>query len=379
MHFDYRTPMRSCQALVCAGVLLACHPREASPPTLVPVAPPLVHVKGLDLACRTGVAGLSVGWSHACAVCKDTAVACWGYNYKGNLGVPMPTERAWARTIPRLRRAVEVAAGSNHTCARLNTGQVTCWGSNSEGQLGDDTSATRIYPVMVTELADADQLDVSLGPGHACATTKARTLRCWGVNFNNQLGDGSMQHRPAPIAVSNLNEVAQVSTGAYHTCARNHRGQVWCWGGRHGRQNFLSIPTPRLVEGLDDAIDVQAGGEHTCALRKIGRVVCWGMNGVGQLGNGTWDDSYAPTEVVGLANVIQLSTASNHTCVLRADGVVSCWGANEHGQLQDGTKLARNAPRPVAGLVDVLSISTGHRNSCALTSKDEIVCWGEVL
>ena len=114
---------------------------------------------------------MSTGWSHSCALCKTGEVACWGTNFLGNLGVPLPTERPTPAIIAGLKGVREIAAGSYHTCALLTSGRATCWGANNDGQLGDDTEATRLHPVMVSGLSDALESFVEilfrLGPaGH---------------------------------------------------------------------------------------------------------------------------------------------------------------------------------------------------------------------
>src|SRR5213078_214239 len=116
-----------------AAAAVSCGP-SPSPRTVRALSPrisPPVPVTGLDAACRDGVASVSTGWSHSCAVCKTTEVACWGTNFLGNLGVPLPTERPTPAIIAGLKGVQEVAAGSYHTCARLGSGHVTCWGANN--------------------------------------------------------------------------------------------------------------------------------------------------------------------------------------------------------------------------------------------------------
>ena len=165
-----------------AGILVSCGPSTSPRPPVRAISPrisPPVAVTGLDAACRDGVAAVSAGWSHSCALCKSSEVACWGTNFLGNLGVPLPTERPTPGLIPGLKGVQEIAAGSYHSCARLASGNVTCWGANNDGQLGDDTNATRLHPVMVADLNDAQQIDVGLGPGHTCAVVRGGKVRCW--------------------------------------------------------------------------------------------------------------------------------------------------------------------------------------------------------
>src|ERR1043165_8886285 len=142
-------------AVVAAAAIVGCgtgpSPRPPGHAASSRIAPP-VAVAGLDAACRDGVASVSTGWSHSCALCKSGEGACWGTNFLGNLGVPLPTARAITAVSAGLKDVREVAAGSYHPCARLASGRATCWGANNDGQLGDDTEATRLHPGMVRDL-----------------------------------------------------------------------------------------------------------------------------------------------------------------------------------------------------------------------------------
>jgi len=43
-----------------------------------------------------------------------------------------------------------ISAGSGHACALLTTGAAKCWGGNDKGQLGDGTQIDRHTPVDVS-------------------------------------------------------------------------------------------------------------------------------------------------------------------------------------------------------------------------------------
>ncbi len=118
----------------------------------------------------SGVASLSAGQSHACALLSDRHVVCWGSNSHGQLGnpqIPVSGENNYS-SIPvyvvdgsgqPLRSMTMVSAGSDHSCAvssQIATGEVDgvwCWGSNAMGQCG--------LPWEVSEQPDATTMLVS--------------------------------------------------------------------------------------------------------------------------------------------------------------------------------------------------------------------------
>ena len=205
-----------------------------------------------------------------------------------------------------LTGVAQISVGRVHACARMNNGRVRCWGANTLGQLGDATNAPRTRAVLV----------------------------------RNAVNTGPMEN------------VAQISVGANHTCARLENGQARCWGmnsfGQLGTGNTTGSALPKTVRSvsgdaaLTSVAQIITGERHTCARRTNGQVRCWGENGDAQLGDGTTTDSPLPRTVLdvdgigALTGVAQIAGVSDHTCARLTNTQAVCWGDDASGKLGNG-------------------------------------------
>ena len=332
----------------------------------------------------SGVAAISAGDYHTCALTTTGAVKCWGYNGFGELGDSSTTNRPTPVDVVNLGSGVAaISAGGFHTCALTTAGAVKCWGYNGQGQLGDNSRANRLTPIGVSVLGSGVAA-ISAGGFHTCALTTAGAVKCWGNNGQGQLGDNSTTDRSAPVGVSGLGSgVAAISAGQYHTCALITAGAVKCWGrnveGQQGDGTTTQRSTPVDVVGFSSGVAaISASREHTCALTTAGAVKCWGYNFYGQLGDNSMTQRLTPVDVVGLASgVAAVAAGVYHTCALTTAGAVKCWGRNFNGGLGDNSTTTRLTPVDVVGLASgVAAIRAGRYHTCALTTAGAVKCWG---
>ena len=285
--------------------------------------------------CETqlpGASPLAAGVHHVCAILDDKSVKCWGWNKYGQLGLGDTDDRGDASgemgdNLPTVdlgtgRTAIAISADDAHTCALLDNKSVKCWGYNFRGQLGlgDRDNRGDASGEMGDNLPTVDlgtgrtAIAIASGGLHTCALLDNLSVKCWGYNNRGQLGLGDTNQRgdasdemgdnlPAVDLGTGRTAIA-ISASGYHTCALLDNKSVKCWGtnfnGRLGQGDTNhrgdasgemgdNLPTVDLGTGRT-ATSIIAGNGHSCAVLDNKSVKCWGYNGDGRLGLGDTDD-----------------------------------------------------------------------------------------
>ena len=277
---------------------------------------------------------------HVCALHEEGTVSCWGAGFEGQLGQGERGSRYLPVAVPGITDAVAVGAGWAHTCAVHSDGGVSCWGVNSLGQLGDGTVESRLLPQRIPGLEGV--VAISAGSNSTCAIHVDGALSCWGW----ATGFGSPGYT-SPSRVGDLPAVVSVAIGRHQTCAVTVDGKVYCWPA--GR-----FPRPVRVVGVDGVATIAVGDGSVCAVHRDGGVSCWGRNNsAGQLGRGTTVPTLQPARLAAISDAVTVSVSwgssdvGAHACAMHEDGSVSCWGGNGLGQVGDGTYETRLTPTPV--------------------------------
>jgi alpha-tubulin suppressor-like RCC1 family protein len=159
-----------------------------------------VDVQGLP----AGSTAVTAGGFHSCAITAQGGALCWGQGTNGQLGDGADANSFAPVAVSGLSAGVaSLTGGTYHTCAVTTSGAASCWGSNITGQVGDGTTNDAIVPVAVIGLGSGVS-GISGGRFHSCAATTLGTVRCWGSNTSGQLGNGSLVNSSVPVQVLGL-------------------------------------------------------------------------------------------------------------------------------------------------------------------------------
>lgn len=310
------------------------------------------------------------GTHHSLAVDIDGYAYAWGLNVQGQAGDGSTTNRLSPVKIEALSGIARVTGGAHFSMALDVDGNMHAWGSNSSGQLGTGTTDSSTVPVPTQMPAGVSFESLSSGAFHSVALGSDGEVQAWGASSYGQVGNGSASIEPTPVVVqapAGVSFVA-VAAGMYHSMALGSDGNLYAWGqndrGQLGDGTVTNRLRPVLVQapaGVEFA-SVSLGDGLSTAIDVFGTTYAWGENNVGQLGNGSTDNSLVPVLVHVPTGVSfsAVSAGSFFSLAAGTDGNTYAWGHNVAGQLGDGTTENRLTPVTLDSAVVVFSVSFGN-------------------
>ncbi len=315
-----------------------------------------------------------------CAVRGDATAACWGRNtwYQGGNGSSAVATKP--KPVTGLKDVAGITLGYQHACAYDKQGTLWCWGANGDGQLGKESSTTEKTPKQVAGAPKV--VDLGLGYAHTCAVAADTTVWCWGRNTDGQLGQGkaSSTDIKKPTQVPGLANVVSVAAGYSHTCALDSGGDVWCWGSSHyyhSGSGTADVVKPTKYAGLSGSIAISLGYHLTCALNQAGQVRCVGYNYYGQAGVGNKTSPVkTPTLVPALGPVGQVAAGYYASYALAATGTAWAVGRNNYGQLGVDNKTDSVKPLAMLSGGSAIQVATSRGTGCVLKADGSVWCVG---
>jgi alpha-tubulin suppressor-like RCC1 family protein len=254
----------------------------------------------------------------------------------------------------------QISAGGAGGLGLRANGTLWGWGYNGWGRIGDGTTYDRSSPVSVVG-GFTDWCRVSAGYRHALGVRTNGTLWVWGFNSYGQLGTNSVTATSSPVTpLGGFTDWCQVSAGRDHSLALRTNGTLWAWGGSSyggtgllGDNDTVRRSSPvSVVGGVTDWCTLAQGSvrNHNLAIRTNGTLWAWGGNGLGQLGDGTFDNRSSPVSVIGgFTDWCQVAAGPSQSSAVRTNGTLWMWGRNQYGQL--GINSVDTFPPPASPVV----------------------------
>lgn len=229
------------------------------------------------------------------------------------------------------------------------------------------------------------------------------SVRGWGYNDSNNLGDGTALARPTPTRPAfppgfpgAAELYADYSTSQY--CI-DLNGKLWTWGangyGQLGANDTTARTVPFYASGVATSsifgktitqVAISGGNEgyvSVMVLASDGTVHACGYNGYGQLGLGDLTQRNQFVQVAVPSNVKQIvSGRARYTAnyAVTNAGAIYSWGYNGDGQLGDGgTANASIATLRTGGSLNgktITKIFAGSNHAFALASDGTLHGWG---
>lgn len=282
-----------------------------------------------------------------------------------------------------------IATGYHHSLAIDSEGKLYSWGSNDYGQLGNGTRTALKIPTEVV-VADKTFKDCETTAWSSLALTTDGDIYAFGANSCYELGlqdNTAFYLKPTKVDAGDV-KFSAISSGDYHTIALSTGGKLYAFGQSSNGEcgvKAATLKAPTLIEtNKDIKIDsIEAGYCNSYFITDEGKLYGMGLNDMGQLGDGTIVNCYAPTLItINDEKVLEVSCGSCGTNYFLTASNKYIYGAgnNFNYELTCDPATTPSSATPIivaASLVGFTAVTGGSGFALALDANGVLCSWGE--
>lgn len=265
-------------------------------------------------------------------------------------------------TLSLSHESAQFDMGVTHSAAITADGEGYAWGYNCDGAIGNGITSGNC-PIPYNWGSGAAQVSVNAKTTLMIDTQHRLWIwgeTWWGIGGEPMPSYGIVALEPMLLATN----VRMASMGFNHLVFVKNDNTLWVYGqnthGQLGDGTNNNNYTPTQV--LTNVAYAAAGDCVTAAVKTDGTLWAWGSNLCGQVGNGSSSDRKTPVQV--LSGVYTVSTMGDHVMAIKTDGTLWAWGDNTYGQLGKGNTSSQNTPTQV--MTGVAQVSAGHDHTAVL-------------
>jgi alpha-tubulin suppressor-like RCC1 family protein len=173
-----------------------------------------------------------------------------------------------------------------------------------------------------------------------------------------------------------------IATGVSHTLAVKEGGTLWAWGnnddGQLGDSSYTQRLAPTQIGTDSDWAQVAAGDYHSLAIKEDGTLWAWGSNFDGQIGINSADLSIStPTQVGTDEDWAQIAAGADHSLAIKTNGSLWAWGSDNLDQLGFEPGFDNQlTPVQIGATNDWAQVTAGAYHSLAIKTDKTLWAWG---
>jgi len=295
-------------------------------------------------------------------------------NVKNRAGLEV-TAPEFMDAVAGVQDADDKSAGQMHSVFIDVEGNAYATGLNNKGQLclGDEDPKSGIPTQFI--LPD-DELAVSaaVGAEFTLIVTSSGKLYGCGTNELGQLGlEEDAGNQASPVEIPDLSNVIGISAGLDFSLIRTDEGLFAMGNNAVGQLCIDPEETPLTSPEniFDDSIlSFVAGWQSSYVLLEDGSVTSCGLNIDGQLGDGTYENSFgASVKLDKEITTIYAGPSAKSAFFATADGIVYGTGLNNRGQLGAGRFDSLSIPEEVRFHTDDMGIDLSASSTHTVARK----------